>query len=159
MASLTRAFADKYFDDVDFAKQLSLERIVGISTCEDLDSELLVLSDYLSNYSCCQEELAAAKDLFQFLDDQAFKKQIVNVLGFCAAIITGVAIALGMFTGIGTVALVTIIALGIALSLARYAYLNGVHSHKGWSFDWKACLPECLQKKIDSQRQKHLAAA
>ena len=159
MASLTRAFAEKYFDEADFAKRISLERIVGIPTCDGLDDRLWVLAHDLANRGVVRKELKEARDIFQYLDDQAFKKQIIHVIGFCTAVITGLAIGLGMFTGVGTAVIISLMVLALLFALSRYAITNGLHSHKGWSFTWTSCLPAPLHEKINAIREKQLKAA
>jgi len=159
MVVLTRAFAAKYFDKHDETKQIKLERRIGVATAVDIEQKLTKLTKRLSESVPMDEAVEKSLKLFSYIDDQAAKKQVVHILGICAAVLVGIAIALTFCSGYGTAVIVGLFVLGTLLSLARYAYLYGVCSHEGWHFDFKACLPELLQKRIDRQREAYLADA
>jgi hypothetical protein len=142
VATLTRAFSAKYFDKHDGMKQVTLERRIGVWSCKDLEPKLAKLSAELSEGVPNEVAMNETRKLFQFLDDQALKKQIVHLLGIGAAVLVGVAIALTFCSGYGAAVVIALFAIGTLLSFIRYGYLHGVCNHEGWDFHFKACLPD-----------------
>jgi len=159
MCALTRAFSTKYFDKFDETKQISLERRIGVATTIDIEQRLTKLRSKLLESVPMNESIEKSIKLFAYIDDQAAKKQVVHVLGIIAAFLIATAIVLTFCSGYGAAVVGGLFVLGTLVSLARYAFLYGVCGHEGWQFDFKACLPECLQKRIDRQREAYLAGA
>lgn len=90
-----------------------------------------------------------------FVDDvkhYAQKKQIVHILGVIGGIVSLIG-AIGVLVGFPPLALILIAVAGLALTIACVLMSNGWVENPKDGFNWRLCLPEFMQKKLDIDKE------